>query len=120
MRRSLWRALGLCLGSVLALTVCNGPMILFPFGVLVGPITHEFGWPRATLAAAVVVSHMTGALAMPFTGVLMDRYGVRKVALPAISMFALVFAGIALLPGVPWLFIAFYALLGVIGAGHRP
>ena len=105
-------------GSVLALTVCNGPMILFPFGVLVGPITHEFGWPRATLAAAVVVSHMTGALAMPFTGVLMDRFGVRKVALPAICLFALVFAGIALLPGVPWLFIAFYALLGVIGAGH--
>ena len=93
-------------------------MILFPFGVLVGPITAEFGWPRATLAAAVVVSHMTGALAMPFTGVLMDRFGVRKVALPAICLFALVFAGIALLPGVPWLFIAFYALLGVIGAGH--
>lgn len=105
-------------GSVMALTVCNGPMILFPFGVLVGPITHEFGWPRATLAAAVVVSHMTGALAMPFTGVLMDRYGVRKVALPAISIFALLFAGIALLPGVPLLFIVFYALLGVIGAGH--
>ena len=105
-------------GSVLALTVCNGPMILFPFGVLVGPITAEFGWPRATLAAAVVVAHMTGALAMPFTGVLMDRFGVRKVALPAISIFALLFAGIALLPGVPLLFIGIYALLGVVGAGH--
>jgi MFS family permease len=106
------------LGSALALTVCNGPMILFPFGVLVGPVAAEFGWPRATLASAVVASHVTGALAMPFTGLLMDRVGVRRVALPAICIFALVFAGIALLPGVPLLFILIYAVLGVIGAGH--
>lgn len=106
------------LGSVLALTVCNGPMILFPFGVLVGPITAEFGWPRATLASAVVISHATGALAMPFTGVLMDRFGMRRVALPAICLFALLFSGVSLLPGVPLLFVVSYGLLGIIGAGH--
>jgi MFS family permease len=106
------------LGSALALTVCNGPMILFPFGVLVGPITAAFGWPRATLASAVVVSHITGALAMPFTGILMDRFGARRVALPAVCVFALLFGAISLLPGVPLLFILFYALLGIVGAGH--
>jgi MFS family permease len=106
------------LGSALALTVCNGPMILFPFGVLVGPITAEFGWPRATLASAVVVSHMTGAVTMPFAGVLMDRFGVRRVALPAICVFALLFGGVSLLPGVPLFFVLSYALLGIVGAGH--
>jgi MFS family permease len=105
-------------GSVLALIVCNGPIILFPFGVLVGPITAEFGWPRATLASAVVVSHATGALAMPFVGGLVDRFGVRTIALPAICIFALAFAAISMLPGVPLYFILAYALLGIVGAGH--
>jgi len=44
------------MGSAIALTVCNAPMILFPFGVLVGPIAGEFGWPRATLASAVAAA----------------------------------------------------------------
>jgi MFS family permease len=106
------------LGSALALMVCNGPMILFPFGVLVGPITAEFGWPRATLASAVLAAHVTGGLAMPFVGGLIDRVGVRMVALPAICIFALALAGISMLPAVPLLFVIAYALLGLIGAGH--
>jgi MFS family permease len=113
-----WRPRLVVLGSALALMVCNGPMILFPFGVLVGPITAEFGWPGATLASAVVTAHVTGALAMPIVGALMDRYGVRSVALPAICCFALGFAGMSLLPGVPVLFVVGYALLGIVGAGH--
>jgi MFS family permease len=113
-----WRPRLVVLGSALALMVCNGPMILFPFGVLVGPITAEFGWPGATLASAVVTAHATGALAMPIVGALMDRYGVRRVALPAICCFALGFAGMSLLPGVPVLFVVGYALLGIVGAGH--
>jgi MFS family permease len=106
------------LGSALALMVCNGPMILFPFGVLVGPITAEFGWPRATLASAVLAAHITGGLAIPFVGGLIDRFGVRKIALPAICMFALALASIAMLPAVPMYFVVAYALLGLIGAGH--
>jgi MFS family permease len=112
------RAWLVVLGSALALVVCNGPMILFPFGVLVGPITAEFGWPRATLASAVLAAHVTGGLAMPFVGSLMDRVGVRVVALPAICAFSLLLAGVAMLPALPLLFVIAYALLGVVGAGH--
>src|ERR1700761_4995333 len=98
--------------------VCNGPMILFPFGVLVGPITAEFGWPKATLASAVLAAHITGGLAIPFVGGLIDRFGVRRIALPAIWGFALALAGIALLPPIPVFFVIAYAVLGLIGAGH--
>ena len=106
------------LGSALALMVGNGPIILFTFGVLVVPITAEFGWSRATLASAVVAAHTTGALVMPFIGGLVDRFGVRPVSLVAICAFSLVLAGISLLPPVPLLFVLAYALLGILGAGH--
>src|ERR1700722_4159382 len=76
-------------GSTLALIVGNGPIILFTFGVLLQPISAEFGWQRSVLATAVVTSHITGAVMMPFIGSLVDRIGVRRIALPAIVLFAL-------------------------------
>src|SRR5271170_6568732 len=74
------------LGSTLALIMGNGPVILFTFGVLLQPISAEFGWQRSVLASALVVSHAAGAVMMPFVGTLVDRYGVKRIALPAIVL----------------------------------
>lgn len=105
-------------GSTLALVVGNGPIILFTFGVLLQPISAEFGWQRSVLASAVVTSHITGALMMPFVGTVVDRVGVRRIALPAIVIFALATASAGLLGASPLAFILLYGFLGVVGAGH--
>lgn len=105
-------------GSTLALIVGNGPIILFTFGVLLQPISAEFGWQRSVLASAVVVSHIAGAVMMPFVGTLVDRFGVKRVALPAIVMFALATACGGLLGASPTAFILLYGFLGLVGAGH--
>ncbi len=105
-------------GSTLALVVGNGPIILFTFGVLLQPISAEFGWSRSVLASAVVTSHITGALMMPFVGTAVDRVGVRPIALPAIVIFALATASAGLLGASPLAFILLYGFLGVVGAGH--
>jgi MFS family permease len=105
-------------GSTLALIVGNGPIILFTFGVLLQPISAEFGWQRSVLASAVVVSHIAGAVMMPFVGTLVDRFGVKRVALPAIVMFALATACGGLLGASPMAFILLYGFLGLVGAGH--
>ncbi|MEH2477701.1 MFS family permease [Nitrobacteraceae bacterium AZCC 2146] len=105
-------------GSTLALIVGNGPIILFTFGVLLQPISAEFGWPRGSLAAAVVTSHIAGAVMMPFVGTLVDRFGVKRIALPAITMFALATASGGLLGNNLMAFILLYAFLGLVGAGH--
>ncbi len=112
------RAWNVVIGSNLAMIVCNGPMILFTFGVLVGPISASFGWRRSTLASAVLASHVGGALVMPFMGSLLDRFGTRRIVLPAVVLFALLFCSVALLPGNPLYFIVAYAAIGVIAAGH--
>ncbi|MDB5605659.1 MAG: major facilitator superfamily 1 [Bradyrhizobium sp.] len=106
------------LGSTLALIVGNGPIILFTFGVLLQPISAEFGWQRSVLASALVVSHIAGAVMMPFVGTLVDRFGVKRVALPAIIMFALATASGGLLGASPMAFVVLYAFLGFVGAGH--
>jgi MFS family permease len=105
-------------GSTLALIVGNGPIILFTFGVLLQPISAEFGWQRSVLASAVVAAHVAGAVMMPFVGTLVDRFGVKRVVLPAIVMFALATACGGLLGASPTAFILLYAFLGLVGAGH--
>jgi MFS family permease len=106
------------LGSTLALVVGNGPIILFTFGVLLQPISAEFGWQRSVLATAVVTSHITGALMMPFVGTVVDRVGVRRIALPAIVIFAIATASGGFLGASPLAFILLYGFLGLVGAGH--
>jgi predicted MFS family arabinose efflux permease len=106
------------LGATLALAVGNGPIILFTFGVLLQPISDEFHWQRSVLASALVTAHVTGAVLMPFMGGLIDRIGVRMIAMPAVVIFAAATAAGGLLGPNPLQFILLYGLLGVIGAGH--
>jgi len=105
-------------GSALALVVGNGPILLFTFGVLLEPISSEFGWQRSVLASAIAVAHILGAVAMPFVGMMIDKVGVRSVTLPAIALFGVVLASAGLLGPHPAHFILLYGLLGVLGAAH--
>ncbi len=71
-------------GSTVALVVCNGPVGLFTFGLFLKPIGQEFGWDRGTMSAASGMASLMIAIAVPISGMLVDRWGVRRVLLPLI------------------------------------
>jgi len=106
--------------SVLGLLVGNGPIMQFTFGVLLAPISREFGWNRGTVSSAIVVGLWMTGIATPFVGRLVDRFGIRPVALPAIALFSLATASVALVPASPAAFTALYALMGLGAAGQTP
>src|SRR5688572_17858134 len=76
-------------GSVLALTVGQGPVMFFTFGTFIGPITTEFGWNRGALSSALLIGYAIAAVVSAMVGKLIDRYGVRRVTLPFLILFAL-------------------------------
>jgi MFS family permease len=106
--------------SVLGLLVGNGPVMQFTFGTLLSPITHEFGWSRGLVSSAMVVGLWMTGLATPIVGRLADRFGIRAVALPGITLFALATASVAFVPASPAAFTALYALMGLGAAGQTP
>jgi MFS family permease len=108
------------LGATLGLTVANGPVVFFTFGLFLGPVTSEFGWDRATFASSLLVGHTLAALAYPFMGRWIDRYGIRRVTLTFIPLFALSTAAISLTPASPAAFIALAGLCGLISTGQAP
>ena len=106
--------------SAAGLLVGNGPVMQFTIGTLLPPITREFGWSRGMVSSAMVVGLWTTGIAMPLLGWLVDRFGIRTVALSAILMFSLATASVALVPASPAAFTVLYALMGLGATAQTP
>jgi MFS family permease len=107
-------------GATMSMLVAQGPIIVFTLGVFIGPISDEFGWDRANLSLAGGAAGLCSALSVPFVGVLMDRWGVRRVLLPVIIAFGASVALIALSPNSLPVFLLLYAVAGLVGSGQGP
>jgi MFS family permease len=115
-QRSAW---WIVVGSVLGLIVGNGPILQFSFGVFVKPVSEALGAERGTLSAAVMMGLLATAIATPFVGRLVDRFGIRAVTLPAIALFAASIAAIGFAT-TAWAYIALYTIAGIAAAGQTP
>src|SRR5882757_6138905 len=98
-RRSGWLVV---LGSGLALTVSQGPLINFTFGVFLKPLTDEFAVGRGTASVALMAGTLCSAFALPVTGYLADRLGPRHVAILASLLVGLLLTLVALLSNSLW------------------
>lgn len=82
-------------------------------GLFIGPVGDEFGWSRTQVTAGLSVSSITVTVLSPFFGVLIDRFGTRRLALPGLVTKSLVLASFALVSNsfVQWMAIwVLYAL----------
>ncbi|MEU4694308.1 MFS transporter [Actinoplanes sp. NPDC023714] len=57
--------------------------------VLLQPLHDEFGWSLGTISAAVSVNLLLYGLTAPFAAALMDRFGIRRVAMAALFLVSL-------------------------------
>ena len=107
-------------GSALGLTVGNGPIMQFSFGVFIKPLTAQFASDRGAISVALTLGLCLTGLCTPLVGRLVDRHGVRAVTLPAIVLFALALVGIGFIPDSVAAFVIVYAVMGVFAAGQTP
>src|SRR5438309_6741267 len=78
--------------------------------ILIVPLQNEFGWNRAVISLAVSINLILFGLTGPFAAALMDRFGLRAVAVGALITIA---AGALLTTqmNAPW---QLYLLWGVV------
>jgi sugar phosphate permease len=83
-------------------------------GVLLVPLETEFHWSRATISFAIAVSLLLYGLAGPFSASFMERFGIRRTMLAALSLLAV---GVALttLMRESWQLVLLWGV--VVGAG---
>jgi MFS family permease len=107
--------------TVLGLIVGAGPINVFSFGVFLKPITVELGIGRAMFSSALTLHATMAALMCPVFGWMIDRWGVRRVMLPALVLYALGIAAYALITADPFLITyLIFAITGLTGTVAGP
>lgn len=88
----------------------------YSFGVFVEPLEEEFGWSRTEVTASLSFSAMS-ALAAPFIGRALDRFGARPVMTISILALALTFGLRPLMTNVGhWYLLSFVHFVAFPGA----
>ena len=107
-------------GATMSMLVAQAPVTLFTFGLFIKPLGAEFGWDRAQLSAANSVGAVFSGLAIPVIGIMMDRWGVKRVLIPVILLFAASVGAFALTPASIAVFTVLMAATGLFGSGQGP
>lgn len=96
--------------------LCSGSLLPLG-GLLVGPLHARFGWSAGATGAALGVSMALYGLTAPFSAALMERYGMRPVALVALLCSATGAVLTATVVRELWQFLVCWGVLVGLGCG---
>lgn len=105
-------------GAIIALICGNGVINVFAAGLFFKPMAAELGFGRGVISTSIAVTNVMTALTAPFLGRLFDKYGVRRVLLLAIVLFAISVAARAYCTGSVMLLFVIFGIGGITGTGQ--
>jgi MFS family permease len=103
------------LASFIGMVFGTAAVLVFSLAVFIQPLQQEFGWTRAQISVAAALIVWVSVLTQPIQGVLIDRYGVRRVVLPSIPIFTVPLALLYFLPGNIFVFYAAWIVITICG-----
>jgi MFS family permease len=96
------------------------PVTVYSFSVFLKPLMQGFHAGRGAVSLVFTLGSIAAAIGALLVGRLVDRYGARKVILPATAMFGLVLLSVKLLSVNIWQFCLVYLVLGFLVGGLGP
>lgn len=93
----------------------------YMFSFFIKPLAAEFGWSRGAIMVGVTIFFLVTAIASPFFGRAVDRYGARKVVALGALLAGLAFIWLGTMTSI-WHFYIAWALvgIGIAGLGQIP
>ena len=82
-------------------------------GIFMEPLGKEFGWNKSMQTSGLTIAALVGMLLSPFFGILIDKHGTRKLALPGLVLSGLCVTAFGYATGsvTQWIVMwSFYAL----------
>lgn len=108
---SIWKDFPFILAAALGFSVSS--IHFYSFGLFMKPLQAEFGWTRAEISGSLMFISVAGVLSAPFIGVLIDRWGSRRVGMPGVVAYASAFALLSLVGPSIWTYWAGFVLLSL-------
>lgn len=97
-----------------ALIGCSVPCVhIYSMGLLMAPLNQEFGWTRGQISASLLLASVIGVVLAPIVGLLIDRWGSRRVGLPGVAIYTGSCALLALTGPSIWTYWAVFCLVAV-------
>jgi MFS family permease len=93
---------------------------IYTIGQFILPMSAAFGWSRSATAGGLIFLTIGSVLMAPIIGTLIDRFGVRRVALIAQLGLCLGYLGLTLNGGSLIAYYIAWGILAVLGAGTSP
>ena len=84
--------------------------------VLIVPLEDAFGWSRSDISLAVAINILLFGLVSPFAAALMEKFGIRKVVMSALTTVSLG-AFLTIFIQAPWQLIATWGVIVGVGTG---
>lgn len=105
-------ALGLFLGA---------PLLVFSFSIFFKPLVESFHASRAAVSLAFSLFNFIGALWLPGTGVLIDRFGAKRVILISTIFFGVILCSTLWVGSGLWQLYLLFSILGIaMASGPAP
>lgn len=104
----------------ICLSLSVGTLLLYSFGVFIRPLAAEFHWTRTQVSGALTIGQFVVALTCPLWGLMIDRFGPRKVIIPSIVCMSLSYCGLSLLGPHIWQLYLLFALFTLFGGAAAP
>lgn len=92
----------------------------YSYGVFAIPLETEFGWTRAQAQSGLLFQTIGMLAILPVLGWACDKFGVRKIALWSLALFAFGFGMLSQLRGSLWQFYLTALFFGAVGTGTLP
>lgn len=100
--------------AVVAITLTIASGARFLFGVVLKPVSEEFGWNRAQLTGAVMLGMIVISICQPLVGILVDRIGPRRILIGGLVLLSISLVPLAFVTSL-WQIYLLYGLLMSFG-----
>jgi MFS family permease len=95
-------------------------LAVYSIGPFVVPLQQEFGWSRAEIALGATISHSVGWIFTLSVGLLIDRWGPRRVGLTGMVMLCSAYALFSTVTSNIWTWHLLWLLLAFCSAWIQP
>ena len=112
-----WRVV---IASAVGIGLGLSPIPVYTLGVFALPLAQEFGWGIDKVMLALPVLTICALLMAPLVGLLVDKVGVRKVAITSVLAFSFSLMLHAANPGSYTYFLAMWVVVAICGIGTLP
>jgi MFS family permease len=107
--------------SLVGMIVGPGTAIVFTVNVFMVPVTTALHWTRGEFSSGLLASAVLSPIATPLSGYLLDRFGIRRVALPTTFIYGLSICSLSLMQSNSlWAIYVMYGCASAFGAVLGP